>query len=101
MRLLEQLVSVAIIIGVLYFAFAKARRRASDSNAKKRASLITNALLLAAGLGIAFLLPMVVPDTPGSPAALVMYLLCWLIGGLMAVFALVAFAGSWLGRPKD
>jgi hypothetical protein len=44
--------------------------------------------------------PMAVPDAPDSPAALVMILMCWPIGGLTVFFALVALFGAWRGRAR-
>jgi MFS family permease len=101
MRTLEQLLSTLALIAVLIGAFVAARRRARGSSGARRSSLLKNAVLLVIGLAIAFALPTLIPDTPGSPAALVMYAVCWLIGGSMAILALVGLVGSWLARPKN
>jgi hypothetical protein len=49
----------------------------------------------ASGALIAFALPArVVPDTPGSPAALVGYTLFWIAGGALLLVSLPAFAAT-------
>ena len=95
------LLYLAVFVGILYWTFVKVRKRASQSRRQRRFTLATSLLQLAGGLVIAFALPTLVRDTPGSPAALVMLTVCWLIGGVMVVRAIVSILGAWLAKPTD
>lgn len=97
---MESLLYLGLLIGLLYWTFLKVKRRASGSTSRRRSTLIRSLLQLAVGLVIAFWLPTRVPDTPGSPAALVMLVLSWLLGGAMAVTAMIGVVAALLARRE-
>jgi hypothetical protein len=86
-----------VTAGVLLFT--RGRRQARDP-ARSRAGLILRygiGTLLGVYLGL--VLPRSVPDTPGSPAALVITLLLWIVGGGVGFASLAALLGV-LSAPR-
>lgn len=93
--------SLLALAGLAWFGwlvFGTSRRRASESPRRRRTLLVGGALMVALGVASAFWLPHRVPDTPGSPAALVAILLLWLIGGSFLFVGIASLIGAALAR---
>ena len=98
--LLQVLVLLVITGAATYPVFARARARARASS-RARTLLIVKAVAgVIAGAMIALLLPMRVPETPGSPGTLVMIAMLWVVGGGLAFMSLIVLAGAAAGRPR-
>lgn len=65
---------------------------------RPRASLGKGVAMLFVGAVLALLLPGFVPDTPGSPATLVMLLMLWILGGALALLGLAVALVALLRR---
>jgi hypothetical protein len=98
---MESLIFLAVAAGLIYWSYRRARRRAGGSPRLRRFLLAIGVVTLAAGLIVGLWLPTKVPDTQGSPAALVMMLLCWIVGGMMVLTALITLVAAWLARPGE
>jgi hypothetical protein len=84
------LLAAAIMVPLFFLARAQARR-----STRSRTFLVVKAVGFGlVGAYVAFVLPGSVPDTPGSPAALVMLLALWSFGGFMLLGAVPAFFGA-------
>jgi hypothetical protein len=95
-----KLVSLAVLIAVVLWTFKKGRAQAAQSPARRRFIVWRAAVIIPLGLAIALLLPQRVPMNVESPAGVVIYLLCWLIGGLLALQGVISLLAALLARPK-
>lgn len=94
-----KLVWLIVLIALLVWIFVRARRQAGDP--RRRRFIIKRAVVMVpVGLAIGLLLPQRVPMNNESPAGIVVYLLCWVIGGVMVLQAAVSLLAAFLPRPK-
>lgn len=85
---------LALAIGV--WARGEVRR-----DPARRAVLVRrSAILLGAGVVVAWGIWYVGPTNPESPAMLLTYFISWVIGGGMILLALALGVGAFLGLPK-
>jgi len=88
------------VFGLVGWTMARTiRNRASRSTAVKNRMLIVGCLFLALGPVMALWLPRRVPDTPGSPAALVAIVVLWVVGAGLAYVGVVTLLGALFARP--
>jgi hypothetical protein len=92
------IVALAGLAWITWNIFDTARRRAGESPRLRRILIAGGVLQIAAGIVVAFWLPHRVPDTPGSPAALVGMLVFWIIGGLLLYVGAISLVGAALPR---
>ena len=90
--------ALAGLAWITWSMFDTARRRAGESPRVRRMLIAGGLLQICAGAVVAFWLPHRVPDTPGSPAALVGMLVFWIIGGLLLFAGVVSLVGAALAR---
>lgn len=95
MQTFLQLMSAAALIAFIVWRVAKARPHTRRAEGEAPISVLGSLFMLAIGLVIALVLPMGIPNTPGSPVAIVMYLLCWLVGGSIAIPGLNGLIDAW------
>jgi len=86
---------------LLYAAYRKARRRAEQSPETRTWMIVRNGAGVAIAVIAILWLPARVPDTPGSPAALVMFTLIWLLGGMMVIMGSASLLGAWMAKPGN
>ena len=84
---------------LLYTVYRTARRRAEQSPESRTWMIVRSAGGVAIAVIAILWLPGRVPDTPGSPAALVMFTLIWLLGGMMVIMGSASLLGAWLAKP--
>jgi hypothetical protein len=90
--------AVVLIVGVP--AFLVARHVSRHSGGVRVFLLIVGACSLLAGIGLGVYGPSQIPDTPGSPAALVIWLILVALAGGLGIFGLAAFLGAAFGRAR-
>jgi cytochrome bd-type quinol oxidase subunit 2 len=96
---MSQLLSTLALFALIGWLFIVARRTASTSR-RVRSRMIAAALsTLIVVPVIGYWLTRQVPDTPGSPAALVGVTLIWLLGGVFLLFAVPALIGALVAKP--
>lgn len=88
------LAALATIFLVAWGLFALARDRLRARPALRAPTLALGGLALIAAVVLWIALPTVVPDTPGSPAALVFSLAGWGLIGLLGLSGLIATAAA-------
>jgi hypothetical protein len=91
-------VALAGLAWITWYMFDTARRRAGQSPRLRRLLVAGGLLQIAVGGVVAFWLPFRVPDTPGSPAALVGMLLLWIVGGLLLYSGAIGLLGAAFAR---
>jgi ABC-type amino acid transport system permease subunit len=89
-----------IIIALLVLMFRKARRQAEQSPQRRRFIIWRAVVMALIGLPIALLLPQRVPMNNESPAGVVVYLVCWFVGGLMVMQAGISVVAALMAKPK-
>ncbi len=94
----RSLLALAGLAWMGWVIFGTTRRRAAGSPRRRRGLVAGSLLMIAGGAAVAFWLPHRVPDTPGSPAALVAILLLWLIGGGFVFVGAASLLGAALAR---
>lgn len=96
MRLALVLIVLGLLAGV---AFAGGRRSAFHSHASRRRAILLAIGGIATSLVIAFAVPEWVPMNRESPAGLIVYFACWLIGGTAGLICVATLAGALTARP--
>ena len=90
--------AAAILLIVLVVAlFARARRVASRSPWRRVVMVVVSLFFFAAAAWLALVMPERLPDTPGSPAALVFYLAVYGGAGLFVLMGLPVLLGALFG----
>jgi hypothetical protein len=92
------IVALAGLAWITWNMFDTARRRAGESPRVRRVLIAGGLLQICGGIVVAFWLPHRVPDTPGSPAALVGMLVFWIVGGLLLYTGVISLVGATLAR---
>ena len=95
-----KLISLIILIALLVWIFVRTRAQAAQSAKRRRSIMLRAWFAVPVGLAIALLLPQRVPMNNESPAGIVVYLLCWLIGGLMALQGVISVVAAFIAKPK-
>jgi hypothetical protein len=95
-----KLVSLLALIALLVWIFVKARRQAEQSPQRRRFIIWRAIVIIPVGLVIALVLPQRVPMNNESPAGIVVYLVGWVIGGLLALQGITSLAAALIARPS-
>lgn len=101
MNQVRSLLSLLILAAILWGIFTGARRTATLSRRARRGVLAGATVGIVAAVAAILLLPRLVPDTPGSPAALVFITLIWLVGGVGLLMAVPALFGAFVAKPPE
>ena len=91
---LEQAGASIVLVAIVVAAFLRVRRVARRSPGKRAGMIVFCLALLGAAAWLAFELPKRIPDTPGSPAALLFWLVPVGLAVLIALFAVPALLGA-------
>jgi len=90
--------SIALFVLCGWF-FISARRMASSSRSVRRGLILGALAAIGVAAVIIFYLPYRIPDTPGSPAALVVVALLWVMGAVLLLFAVPSLVGALVAKP--
>ena len=96
MRLGPAVAAVGVGI-VLWRLFLILRERVRAEPGFRRALLIRGTVAIVAALAIGLAVPRIVPDTPGSPAALVFLLFGWMVAAMLGLLGIVATVAASVG----
>ena len=95
-----KLISLIILIALLVWIFVRTRAQAAQSAKRRRSIMLRAWFAVPVGLAIALLLPQRVPMNNESPAGIVVYLVGWVIGGLLALQGITSLAAALIARPS-
>ncbi len=96
---MTQLLSTLALFALCWGLFAVARRTAMTSRLVRSRMIWSGVLILVVVQVVGFWLIRQIPDTPGSPAALVGITLVGLLGGVFLLFALPTLIGALVAKP--
>ena len=96
---MSQLLGTVALGALIWWLFVVARRTATTSRRTRSRMILGGVVTLVVVPAVGLWLTRQVPDTPGSPAALVGITLIWLFGGVLLLFAVPSLIGALVARP--
>lgn len=97
---MSQALSSLVLLALVIWIFLSVRRVAQGSAKARGRILLLSGLAIGAALIIAFVVPRWVPETPGSPGALVVIALLWVGAAVVVMWALPALIAALTVRPR-
>ena len=97
-RVLLLFITLGLLAGA---AWASGRRSGARSRRTRRKAIALAIGGVITSLFIAFAVPELIPMNRESPAGLIVYFGCWIIGGASGLICIATLAGALSARPAE